>query len=176
MADFTRVAVLPDGRWILIGDSTDTKPSAAPAGSEASEVDTGYRYVFEDSEWVLDERLTAVNVARGAHIDHANGVAVVEQGQFSYETVAASQTDQALGGAGGVGDFLHKLVIVVATAATAATSIKDGAGSAISIMPNSPGGGVGVYVVELNIVSTAGAWSVTTGAGVSVIGIGRFTA
>ena len=112
----------------------------------------------------------------GPSVDGTNRVTVVEQGQFDYETVAASQSDQVLGVTGGTGDFLHKLVLVVATAATAATSIKDGSGSAISILPNSPGGGVGVYVVELNIVSTGGAWKVTTGAGVSVIAIGRFTA
>lgn len=115
--------------------------------------------------------------ASGAeHVDTTNRVAVVEQGQFGYETVAASQTDQVLGVTGAAGDFLHRLVLVVATAATAATSIKDGSGSAISIIPNSPGGGVGVYSVELNMVSTSGAWKVTTGAGVSVIAVGRFTA
>jgi hypothetical protein len=61
-----------------------------------------------------------------------------------YETVAASQTDQVLGSTGAKkGDYLEQLVLVVATAATAATSIKDGSGSAISVMPNSPGGGIG---------------------------------
>lgn len=107
--------------------------------------------------------------------DKTNGATVVEQGQFDYEAVAASQTDQVLGVTGATGDFLHKLVIVVATAATAATSIKDGSGSAISVLPNSPGGGIGVYEVEFNMVSTGGAWKVTTGAGASVIAVGRFT-
>lgn len=93
----------------------------------------------------------------------------------AYETVAASQTDQALGLTGAAGDFLERLIIVVATAATAAVSIKDGSGSAISIMPNSPGGGVGVYDVELGMVSGSGAWQVTTGAGSSVIAVGRFS-
>lgn len=93
----------------------------------------------------------------------------------SYETVAASQTDQALGPAGAAGDYLDRLVITVATAATAAVSIKDGGGSAISIMPNSPGGGVGVYVVEIKAHSRAGAWSVTTGAGSTVLAVGNFT-
>ena len=109
------------------------------------------------------------------HIDSANGVAVVEQGQFDYETVAASQTDQTLGVTGALGDFLHRLIIIVTTAATAAVSIKDGSGPSIAVFPNSPGGGVCTYVVELNIRSTDGAWKVTTGAGVEVIAIGRFT-
>lgn len=99
----------------------------------------------------------------------------VISGGSEYETVAASQTDQALGATGATGDYLARLICVVATAATAATSIKDGAGSAISVLPNSPGGGVGTYVIELGLISTGGAWSVTTGAGVSVIACGNFT-
>lgn len=92
-----------------------------------------------------------------------------------YETVAAGQTDQVLGGAGAAGDFLDTLVITVATAATAAVSIKDGGGSAISILPNSPGGGVGVYVVPIKAKSRNGAWKVTTGAGSTVVATGSFT-
>jgi hypothetical protein len=96
-------------------------------------------------------------------------------GGDEYETVAASQTDQALGTSGAQGDYLTRLILVVATAATAATSIKDGAGSAISIFPNSPGGGIGTYTIDIGLTSIAGAWSVTTGAGVSVIAVGTFT-
>ena len=91
---------------------------------------------------------------------------------YTYETVAASQTDQVLGVTGGQGDLLHALVITVATAATGAVSIKDGAGSAIPITAaNTP---IGVYRVELNLRSANGAWKVTTGAGATVVGIGEF--
>lgn len=91
-----------------------------------------------------------------------------------YETVAASQTDQALGPVGVAGDILATLIITVGTAATAAVSIKDGSGSSIPIMPNSPGGGIGVYVVIVNARSTSGGWKVTTGAGSTVLAVGRF--
>ena len=110
----------------------------------------------------------------GAAEDVANGVLRIER-QGRYETVAASQTDQVLGGTGAAGDYLEKLILVVTTALTAAVSIKDGAGSAIAVFPNSPGGGVGTYVVPMDILSTSGAWSVTTGAGVAGIAVGRFT-
>lgn len=93
----------------------------------------------------------------------------------NYETVAASQTDQVLGAAGAIGDYLARLVLVVSTAATAAVSIKDGSGGSIAVFPNSPGGGVGTYVVELGLRSLSGAWKVTTGAGVAAIAVGRFT-
>lgn len=92
-----------------------------------------------------------------------------------YETVAASQTDQVMGATGKIGDYIEGLIIVVATAATSAVSIKDGSGSAVSVFPNSPGGGVGTYNVALGMRSRAGAWSVTTGAGCSVIAVGNFT-
>lgn len=90
-----------------------------------------------------------------------------------YETVAASQSDQVIGSTNaGSGDLLERLVISVATAATGTVSIKDGGGSAIVITAaNTP---IGVYSVDIGIVSTAGAWKVTTGAGVTVIAVGRF--
>lgn len=90
-----------------------------------------------------------------------------------YETVAASQTDQVLGANGAAGDLLEKLIITVATAATGTVSIKDGGGSAIAITAaNTP---IGVYTVALGSKSLAGGWSVTTGAGASVIAVGDFT-
>lgn len=93
-----------------------------------------------------------------------------------YATVAVSQTDQILG-TGKVGDYISRLIITVATAATAAVSIKDGNGAAISIMPNTPGGGVGVYVVDIGaacVNATTPGWKVTTGAGSTVLAMGDF--
>lgn len=90
-----------------------------------------------------------------------------------FETVAAGQTDQVLGATGAAGDWLAKLTCAVATAATSAVSIKDGAGSSIPVLAaNTP---IGTYTIPLSLISIAGAWSVTTGAGVSVIASGDFT-
>lgn len=150
------------------GLSTDTKPTVRFANRTFYETDTRDVYSSDsDGTWVY--------AGYGPHIDPLHGVAVVEQGQFDQEHVAASATNQVLGVTGGVGDFLHRLVLVVSTAATAAVSIKDGAAAAIPVFPNSPGGGIGTYSIELNIRSVSGAWQVTTGAGVAVLGIGRFT-
>src|SRR3990167_7880978 len=99
----------------------------------------------------------------------------VKQSPLDYQAVAASQTDKVLGTTGAIGDLLQRIVISVATAASATVSIQDGADTATLIMPNSPGGGIGVYVVELGIASRSGAWSVTTGAGSTVLAIGLFT-
>ena len=92
---------------------------------------------------------------------------------FDYETVAASQTDQALGAAGGQGDLLHALIITVGTAATSTVSIKDGTTSIPVMAANTT---IGVYRVEFNTRSATGAWSVTTGAGATVVAVGDFAA
>lgn len=96
----------------------------------------------------------------------------------AYETVAASQTDQVMGATGATGDYLAGVLIVPGTAAAGAVSIKDGAGSAISIFA---GGGttalptLAPIMVPLGIFSGAGAWKISTGANVTAIGIGKFT-
>lgn len=102
----------------------------------------------------------------------------VVQASFEYETVAASATDQILGATGGVGDYLEGLLCVVATAATSQVQIKDGNGSAITVLPNAVGAGVGTYFVPIGLLTvnaTTPGWKITTAAGVSVIGTGKFT-
>lgn len=95
----------------------------------------------------------------------------------AYETVAASQTDQALGATGAAGDALDGLLIVPATTAPGAVSIKDGSGSAITVFTGGTGSVSNLvpFLVPLGIKSTGGAWKVTTGANVSAIAAGRFT-
>lgn len=95
--------------------------------------------------------------------------------RYPYETVAASQTAQVLGGAGAAGDYVEQLICVVATAATSAVTLIDGSTS-ISILPNAVGAGVGTYVIPVRLGSQNGPWKVTTAAGVSVIASGIFTA
>lgn len=93
--------------------------------------------------------------------------------EFPYETVAASQTAQVLGGTGAIGDYIDKLVITVATAASGTVALLDDTTSISITAANTP---IGVYTVHLNMRSVNGAWKVTTGAGASVIAVGRFSA
>lgn len=96
--------------------------------------------------------------------------------KLAYVTVAASQTKQSLGAAGAVGNLLASLIVVPTTTAAGTVQIFDGSGSAITVFT---GGGtladLSTQVIPLNIVSTSGAWQVTTGANVSVIATGIFT-
>lgn len=94
----------------------------------------------------------------------------------SYETVAASQTAQVLGSTGASGDLISHLLIVPASVSPGAVTILDNAtsitvftGGASSISNLIP------FVIPLNMISTSGAWKVTTGASVSVIAVGKFT-
>jgi hypothetical protein len=94
-----------------------------------------------------------------------------------YETVAASQTDQALGATGAAGDFLACVWIVPATLSPGNILIQDGAGSDITIFT---GGASSVsnlvaFPFVVNAYSVSGAWKVTTGANVSCFCTGNFT-
>ncbi|MEO0955678.1 MAG: hypothetical protein AAFU81_01570 [Pseudomonadota bacterium] len=98
-------------------------------------------------------------------------------GAGNYETIAASQTDQALGASGAAGDFLASILVIPANTSPGAISIKDGAGSAITVFT---GGADSVstlhpFSIPIGALSALGAWQVTTGADVSCIGIGSFS-
>lgn len=96
-------------------------------------------------------------------------------GQGSGEYVGPSATAQALGGTGGLGDFLSHVTIVPHTLSPGAVSIKDGSGTARNIFE---GGANSVsnlvpFTVVLGWTSTNGAWQLTTGADVHAFGFGR---
>lgn len=93
-----------------------------------------------------------------------------------YETVAASQTAQALGATGGTGDLITGILVIPATTSPGLVTLLD---NAISI-PVFVGGSSSVsnlvpFLVPLGIKSVSGAWKITTGANVSCIGMGNFT-
>lgn len=145
----------------------------ALAGTARIEERNGHRYYFQDlGAGRLQAEVAPEDVAYFAADANYEVVGLVGNG---YETVAANQTDQVLGATGAAGDYLESLVCVVATAATSQVQIKDGAGSAITVLPNNVGAGVGTVVIRLGVLSSNGAWKVSTGAGVSVVAVGKFT-
>ena len=93
-----------------------------------------------------------------------------------YETVAASQTAQVLGATGATGDYLSGILVVPATTSPGAVAILDnatsitvftgGASSVTNLVP---------FFIPLGMLSVSGAWKITTGASVSVVGIGNFS-
>jgi hypothetical protein len=111
----------------------------------------------------------AVPVADDNPLPVANGT--------SYETVAASQTDQVMGAAGAIGDYLAGVLIVPGTTSPGAVSIKDGSGSAITLFA---GGATSIatlhpFFVPIGAKCTGAGWKVTTGANVTAVGVGAFS-
>jgi len=98
----------------------------------------------------------------------------VEVGGSDYETVAASQTAQVLGGVGAKGDFLARLVINTIATATASVTLFDGATSIV--VQAAASAQLGPRSVEIGARAKTGPWKVTTGAGATVIAIGQFSA
>lgn len=94
-----------------------------------------------------------------------------------YETVAASQTAQVIGGANAkAGDYIAGLLVIPADVSPGAIAILDGAtsievfsGGADSLTNLVP------FFIPLGMKSASGGWSVTTGADLSVIAIGSFS-
>ena len=94
--------------------------------------------------------------------------------RYQYETVAVSQTGQVLGGTGATGDYVHRLIINTITVATASVTLIDGSTSIV--IQTAASGVIGVQSVEIGVASVSGAWSVTTGAGATVVAVGIFSA
>ena len=100
-------------------------------------------------------------------------MSITSPNRYPYETVAASQTAQVLGGTGAVGDYLHRIVVTVTTTGTSTLSVLDNSTTVLTMAANTP---VGVYSLEINAASASGPWKITTGAGVTVLAVGFFTA
>ncbi len=111
----------------------------------------------------------------GSAVSASNPLPV--SGGTDYETVAASQTDQVLGATGAIGDKLDIIWIVPATTSPGAVSIKDGAGSAITVFTGGAGSVLDLrpQPVVLGIKATGAGWKATTGANVSAIFTGEYT-
>ena len=100
-------------------------------------------------------------------------MSITSPNRYPYETVAASQTAQVLGGSGAVGDYLHRIVVTVTATGTSTLSVLDGSTTVLTMAANTP---IGVYNIEINAASASGPWKITTGAGVTVLAVGFFTA
>lgn len=149
---------------------------ATPANTSGTDGDYEMLQMSAGRLWTsstVDAALPAGTNSIGA----VTNTVLTDFGAGEYETVAASAANQALGATGAAGDYLSGLLIVPATTSPGAVSIKDGGGSSITVFA---GGASSVsnlvpFFVPLGIKSTSGAWQVTTGGNVSVIGCGNFT-
>lgn len=128
---------------------------------------------LEASASSIDTKLSSQ--ATAAKQDTGNAV-LTNFGAGEYETVAASQTAQVLGGSGAIGDYISGVLVIPATLdpgniilldnAISITIFTGGTGSVLSLIP---------FFIPLGIKSVSGAWKCTTGSSVSVLASGNFT-
>lgn len=124
----------------------------------------------------VDSNHTGLDVVLGTRLageDATNNVFRIE-GQWEYETIAASQTDQVLGSTGAAGDLLHAVVCVMTAASVGVVSIKDGTGSAINLIA-AQAAAIQIFTPPLDLVSADAGWKITTGTNTTCLGIGRFS-
>lgn len=111
----------------------------------------------------------------------AAGSPVTPANQYSnYETVAASQTGQAMGATGATGDYLSHCVVYPQTTSPGVVTVFDGTSSAANNVIAFAGGASSVsnlspFAIPVGSFSLNGAWKVTTGANVIVTCHGKFT-
>ena len=96
----------------------------------------------------------------------------------TYNTIAASQTAQALtgGGGGATGDYLSHCVVIPTSTSPGVVTILDNSTAIYSF----PGGSTSLsnlvpFTIPVGAKSTSGAWKITTGASLSVVCVGKFT-
>jgi len=177
-------AATPAGTNIVgkvgIDQTTDGTTNLVRLGAETTKV-LGVTRTADGSGNLLTSTANAldVNIKSGVNANGratpANSAPVVSASQ-TYETVAASQTAQVLGGTGATGDWLDFVLVIPATTspgsvtlldnATSITLFAGGASSVASLVP---------FAIPIRAISAGGAWKITTGANVSVIGVGNFT-
>ena len=99
-------------------------------------------------------------------------------GANTYNTIAASQSAQALtGGSGGAtGDYLSHCTVIPTTVSPGVVTILDNSTTIYGF----PGGSSSLsnlvpFSIPIGALSTSGAWKITTGAGLSVVCVGKFT-
>lgn len=109
-----------------------------------------------------------------------NTITTALGGSNAYETIAASQTGQALGATGATGDYLSHCVVYPTTTTPGVVTVFDNTSTAGTNAIAFPGGASSVsnlvpFSIPVGAISTAGAWKVTTGANLIVTCYGRFT-
>ena len=143
-------------------------------------VDVNAHAVTQSGTWTVQPgntaNTTAWKVDGSAVTQPISNTPLTNMGAGEYETVAASQTAQALGATGATGDYIAGVLVIPATTspgnvllldnATSITIFTGGASSVSNLVP---------FFIPLGMISVSGAWKITTGASVSCIGIGNFT-
>ena len=93
---------------------------------------------------------------------------------LEYETVAASQTAQALGATGAAGDYLSHVIFQPTTTAAGTSTILDNA-TVIYTFTTGTLADLRPITVPVGAFSVSGAWKITTGSAITATAFGDFT-
>ena len=161
--------------------TTDTRAKVLAASTAAQATDTSVVVAFHPTSPLPAGTAAIGKLAANSGVDigdvDVTSAAITSTTIDDYETVAASQTAQVLGATGATGDYIVGVLVVPATVspgnvilldnATSITIFTGGTNSVLSLVP---------FFIPLGMASVSGAFKLTTGANVSCIGVGKFTA
>jgi len=171
-----------------IGASTDTKPTrGVQTGAIFWETDTLKTYVWKgtsssgtSASWVQHgQGVTLQNCLTGECNDLADDVKVffVAEGDYEFEEVSTSATDQSLGTNGSTGDYLsHCNCQVTTSGANGTCGIEDGTNTAFDNITSVPASTpIGNHLIKVGArATTAAGWEVTTGSAATMQCYGWF--
>ncbi len=156
---------IADGADVAEGAVADAAATAGSTGTISAKLRT-----------VTAQLNTISSAVQGAIPAGTAAIGTVGQTGMAYETVAASQTAQAMGATGATGDYLSHCiatpgttspgVVTILDNSTAIVSFAGGASSVSNLVP---------FAIPIGALSVSGAWKITTGANITVVCVGRFT-
>lgn len=148
-----------------LGALTETAPASDTASSG---INGRLQRIAQRITSLISLLPTALGGSGGLKVDDIFG---------QYETVAASQTAQAMGATGAAGDYLAYVEVFPGTAGCGVVTILDNAitwgsfaGGGTTALPS-----LVPFRIDVGAYSVSGAWKITTGANVTAVGVGKFT-
>lgn len=130
-------------------------------------------------DWDESDRAKVNPIVGQAGVEAGSGAVTaktqrVAQAGLEYETVAASQTAQALGATGATGDFLSHVILQPTTTGAGTMTILDNA-TVIFTFTTGTLSDLRPIIIPVNAISVSGAWKITTGANETATAFGDFT-
>lgn len=157
-------------------------------GAQKSQIVDGSGNVIAATSNALNVNVANANANGQATMANSSPVVIasnqtsvsVINGASGYETIAASQTAQILGGSGATGDYLSHCVVYPTSTSPGVVTVFDNTNAAGTNVITFPGGTTSLsnlapIAIPVGAISGAGPWKVTTGANVIVTCYGRFT-
>jgi hypothetical protein len=165
IGDVDVTSIVPGTGATNLGKAEDAAHASGDVGLTDSAGRVHTKAVVTKSDGTIVDPVASIG--GGVPVVNSNG---------EYETVAASQTAQAIGATGAAGDYIAGILVIPATTspgnvllldnATSITVFTGGASSVSNLVP---------FYIPLGYISVSGAWKITTGANVSCIAHGNFT-